>query len=402
MKLAYILNTYPEGSHTFIRREIAALERRGFDVLRFAMRKPSGALVDPLDRAEQAKTHFVLEQGAPALFGALARQSVSNLSPVLRAVRLAWSGARRADRGALRHAAYFAEACHLARRFQSAGVQHIHAHFGTNAATVAMLAGTLTGIPFSFTVHGPEEFDRPEALDLPEKLRRSAFAIAVSQFGRSQLCRWVDSELWGRIKVVHCGIDPADFDGPSSLPQEKRLVCIGRFAEQKGHMALIEAMALLGDADPGLKLVLVGDGPMRGTVERAIQEHGLGEKVEITGWLDSAGVRRELARAQALVMPSFAEGLPVAIMEAMAMQRPVIATYIAGIPELVRPGETGWLVPAGDAQALAEAMRDLAAAPLDRLEEMGSHARARALERHNIDTEAERLASLFEASVAGG
>lgn len=394
MKLAYVLNTYPEGSHTFIRREIAALERLGHEVHRFAMRAPAIAPVDPADTAEEVKTHYVLHQGAGALAAAVAQ--CAGRGGLARATRLAWRAARRAGQGRLRHAAYLAEACYLAGRLRRAGVHHIHAHFGTNAATVAMLTSTLTGIPFSFTVHGPEEFDRPEALDLPEKLRRAAFSVAVSSYGRSQLCRWSAPEIWPRIKVVHCGIDPDDFNEPPGVPPETRLVCIGRFAEQKGHLTLIEAMGLLGDDVP--PLTLVGDGPLRREIEQAIARLGLGDRIELTGWLCGDEVRARLAAAQALVMPSFAEGLPVVIMEAMAMRRPVIATYIAGIPELVMPGKTGWLVPAGDATALASAIRALAAAPPEELDRMGRAARQCALERHDIDTEAARLAAYFQAS----
>ncbi len=388
MKLAYILNTYPEGSHTFIRREIAALERQGHEVSRIAMRAPAVAPGDEADRAEQAKTQYVLRQGAPALARAVARRA--RRRGFAAASRLAWRAGRGAGAGRLRHGVYLAEACYVADRLVDEDVQHMHAHFGTNAATVAMLVSALTDIPFSFTVHGPEEFDRPETLELPEKLHRAAFAVAVSQYGRSQLCRWVAPEFWSRIRVVHCGIDPAEFQDPPALPAKAGLVCIGRFAEQKGHLTLIEAMGLLGAEAPALRLV--GDGPMRREIQQAVTRHGLDDRITLTGWLDGDAVRRELATAQALVMPSFAEGLPVAIMEAMAMRRPVIATYIAGIPELVRPEKTGWLVPAGDARALADAVRGLVETPFVTLQQMGRAGRERALERHDVDAEAARLA----------
>lgn len=221
-------------------------------------------------------------------------------------------------------------------------------------------------------------------------MQSAAFAVAVSQFGRSQLMRWADPAIWDNIRVVHCGIEPARFDDPAPLPDgPRRVVAIGRLVEQKGQLALVEAMS---QVTSDLHLTLIGDGEMRGQIEALIGRLDLGARVTLTGWVDEARVNAELASAHALVMPSFAEGLPMVVMEAMAAARPVIATYIAGTPELVRPDETGWLVPAGDVAALAHAMEDLAAAPRDRLSRMAQAGRARVLARHDIDAEAAKLA----------
>jgi glycosyltransferase involved in cell wall biosynthesis len=257
-----------------------------------------------------------------------------------------------------------------------------------------MLAGVMGGPRWSFTTHGPEEFDAPLALSLGEKIGRAHRAVAVSSFGRSQLCRWVAPDQWGKIAVVHCGIEPAGF-APAPLPDGgPRLVAIGRLAPQKGFALLVEAMAVAAPRLPGLHLTLVGDGELRPGIEAAIARHGLHGQITLAGWQDEAGVRAAIAGASALILPSFAEGLPVVLMEAMAMGRPVIATAIAGVPELVT-AETGWLVPAGDAAALAAAIVELAATPAARLQAMGAAARARVLDRHDIDREAERLAELF-------
>lgn len=390
VKLAYLVNTYPRASHSFIRREIAALERRGHEVLRLAMRSDRGGLKDPADIAEDQRTQHLLEMGAVRLIGPALGWVLRHPVGALRALRLALRCGGRAEGGArLRHVIYWLEAAEVARRCKLAGVVHLHAHFGTNSATVAMLAAEMGGPRWSFTVHGPEEFDAPMALSLGEKITRAGFVVAISSFGRSQLCRWVDTGHWDKIAVVHCGIAPERF-APVALPQGPHLVAIGRFAPQKGFALLIEALAQV----PGVRLSLVGDGELRSQIAAAVAAHGLQDRVDFLGWQDEAGVTRALADATALVLPSFAEGLPVVIMEAMAMGRPVIATAIAGVPELVTP-ETGWLVPAGDAGALAEAMATLAATPPARLAEMGTAARARVLDRHDIDREAARLAALF-------
>jgi len=397
VKIGYILNTYPAPSHSFIRREIRALERRGVAVQRFAMRSHDGDLPDAGDREEQDKTGYVLSQGAAALIWAVFLTGLHAPLAIWRALGLALQAARGSEAGYLKHLVYFLESAWVARRVIETNTDRLHAHFGTNAATVAMLVAEMTGKPFSFTVHGPEEFDKPAAIALPLKIRRADFVVAISSFGRSQLCRLVDYRLWPRIKVVHCGIEPQNFDEPRPLPAARpvSLVTIGRFSEQKGQLLLIEAMAEVQRRGVDARLVLVGDGDLRRPLERAIAQEGLGHRVTLTGWQDEAGVRRALDKAHALVLPSFAEGLPMVVMEALVSARPVIATWVAGIPELMQDQRTGWLVPPGDALALAEAITELAATPDEKLRRMGTTGRARVLMRHNVDVEAAKLAALF-------
>ena len=266
-----------------------------------------------------------------------------------------------------------------------------------------MLIQTLGGPPFSFTVHGPEEFDKPQALGLGKKGQRAAFIVAISSFGRSQLYRWLPQAQWGKVKVVHCGLDQAFHDVPACAPgRAARLVCVGRLCEQKGQMLLVQAVHRVVAKGLSLELVLAGDGEMRAEIEALVDSLALRSNVRITGWIGSEQVRDEILAARALVLPSFAEGLPVVIMEAMALRRPVISTFVAGIPELVRSGESGWLVPAGDVEALAQAIEDCLAASPAELARMGDAAHARVLERHDIDREAAKLAALFAESSRRG
>ncbi|WP_264212657.1 glycosyltransferase [Leisingera thetidis] len=399
MKIAYVLNTYPQPSHSFIRRELQALERQGVEITRLAMRRSGAVLTDPGDQAEAARTEYVLQAGAGRLLAALMREAVA---PVRfgRALKLALKLARASDKGILRHLVYLAEAAHVKQRCAAEGVQHMHAHFGTNSAAVAMLAHVLGAPGYSFTVHGPEEFDAPHALSLGEKINRARFAVAVSSFGRSQLSRWAAFGKWDSLKVVHCGIEPDRFANPAPLPEGPlRLAAIGRFVEQKGQMVLVRAMTRLVQEMPDLHLALIGDGEMRADLEAEIARRGLQKHITLTGWLPEDGVRAELARSHALVMPSFAEGLPMVVMEAMAAARPVIATFVAGTPELVMPGRTGWLVPAGDETALAEAVAALAQTPPDAVGTMGRTGRARVLQRHGSDVEAAKLAQHFRQAI---
>lgn len=395
MKIGYLINTHPRGSTTFIRREVQALERMGWQVHRLAMRADEAPLVDPADIAERERTEYVLAVGGWQLLKSAAGWMIRRPRRSLLALRLALACGGRAN-ARLLHLVYLAEAAHVARRCRDLDLKHLHAHFGTNPATVAMLASLLGAPGFSFTAHGPEEFDAPLALSLTDKIAHAEFALAVSSFGKSQLCRWARLSDWPRIHVVPCGIEPWRFPDPAPMPSGgPHLVAVGRLAEQKGLPVLIEAMALALPALPELRLTLVGDGPLRRALEAQVHRLGLSGIVSFAGWQDEAGVRAALAGAQALVLPSFAEGLPVVAMEAMAAGRPVIGTLIAGLPELVTP-ETGWLVPAGDARALAGAMAALADTTPGRLTEIGRAARRRALERHDIDRAAARLAALIQ------
>ena len=397
MKVAYLINQYPKISHSFIRREILALERAGVEVERIALRGWGDELTDEGDRAERLRTRYILQGGAVALLGAVVRTALGSPARFGRALKLALRTGRRADRPLPIQLIYLAEACLLRQWLGAAKVEHLHAHFGTNPAQVAMLTHALGGPRYSFTVHGPEEFDKPQFLAMREKIANSAFVAAVSSFGRSQLFRWARYEDWGKVEVVHCGVDPTFHQHPDvPLPAAPRVVCVGRLCEQKGQLMLVQAVRQLRDKGVRVELVLAGDGEMRGELEALIASHQLHDQVTITGWLSGAQVRDHMLAARAMVLPSFAEGLPVVVMEAMALRRPVLSTYIAGIPELVQPGKTGWLFPAGDIDALAATLEAFIALPDEALAPITAAAYQRVLERHSIDTEAAKLARHFQ------
>jgi len=395
-RIAYLTNQYPKVSHSFIRREIAALEGLGFAVERIALRGWDEPLADEQDLRERARTHYVLERGILPLLTAALREFARSPARFLSALSLAVRTSRGSDRPLPYHLAYFCEACYLSGLLRSAGASHLHAHFGTNSAEVAMLARALGGPAYSFTVHGPDEFDRARFLSIGEKVRRSAFVVAVSSFGRSQLYRWVEHPHWHKIKVVPCGLEDAFCDVPPAAPPDTpRLVCVGRLCDAKGQLLLLEATEMLARKGIHFDLVLAGDGELRPQLERVAERLGVRDRLRITGWISSARVREEILAARALVLPSFAEGLPVVIMEAMALRRPVLTTYVAGIPELVRPGENGWLVAPGDVEGLAGAMEDALSRPAQEMRAMGEAARERVLRRHSVTAAAMRLASLF-------
>jgi colanic acid/amylovoran biosynthesis glycosyltransferase len=399
VRVAYLINQYPKLSHVFIRREICALEQSGVEVYRFALRGWDAECVHSEDRHEQEQTRYVLERGALPLIGALVRTFLTSPRCFWSALRLALGAGRWSYRPLVYHVIYLAEACRLLPWFRACGAVHVHAHFGTNAAEVLMLARTLGGPPYSITVHGPEEFDKPYSLNLGEKVRRSAFTVAISSFARSQICRWIERTHWQKVYVVKCGIDAAFHEGPfPRIPATPRLVCLGRLSAEKGQLLLIEAATILAAKGLPFELTLVGDGPMRGAIEALVSERGLGDRIKLTGSVSSERVRDELLGARAMVLPSFAEGLPTVIMEAMALRRPVLTTWVAGIPELVRDGIDGWLFPAGSVEALVAAMQDCLSRPIEDLWSMGESARVQVLERHSVDDQVAQLKILFQHS----
>ncbi|PSR14283.1 colanic acid biosynthesis glycosyltransferase WcaL [filamentous cyanobacterium CCP3] len=397
--LAYLVNQYPKVSHSFIRREIAALESQGLSVARFSIRSCADELVDPDDIKELAKTQIVLDRPRSELLLTIAQVVLQRPMAFVSALGLAFRCGLKDESGPLYHLAYLAEACVLLAWFKAAEIDHVHAHFGTNSATVAMLCHALGGPPYSFTVHGPEEFDKVRAISLAEKIRRAAFVVAISSFGKSQLYRWTALADWPKIHVVRCGLDQ-NFLAQAFTPisEQRHLVCVGRLSGQKGHLLLLEAVKQLVDAGYRFTVTLVGDGEMRSQVEALIASYSLQDCVSITGWASSQVVKAQLLKAQALVLPSFAEGLPVVIMEALALGRPVITTAIAGIPELVETGVNGWLIVPGSVESLVAAMRAALDTHSAELEAMGKAGMTKVAQQHNIELEAVHLARLFVES----
>jgi colanic acid/amylovoran biosynthesis glycosyltransferase len=398
LKVAYLVNQYPKVSHSFIRREILAVERQGVAVERIAIRGWDAEVVDADDIAEQARTRHALKEGVLPLLGAAWRTFLATPHQFFEALREAFRLSRGAERSAPYHLMYLAEACLILEWIRAAGVSHVHAHFGTNSAEVALLIHVLGGPDYSFTVHGPDEFDKAHALHLDKKIGGAKFVAAVNSYCRAQLFRRATLSDWSKIKLIHCGLED-DFrvSAPKVAPIKHRLVCVGRLCEQKGQLILLEAFARLQSKLNGCHLVLAGDGEMRPEIEARILALGLSKSVTITGWISSDAVREEILASEALVLPSFQESLPVVIMEAMALRRPVISTYVAGIPELITPGETGWLVPAASIAPLVQAMEDCLNTPTETLQRMGEAAYQRVVDRHDVDTEAAKLVELFEA-----
>ena len=397
--VAYLVNQYPKISHSFIRRELQAVEALGARVERFSLRSSGEQFPDAEDRLEFDRTRVVLQEGFIGLFAALAATLLTRPAKFAAALALTLRIGWRSDRGLGRNFAYLAEACVLLRWFAQSGVQHVHAHFATNPAAVVMLCRALGGPSYSFTAHGPDDFDLASFLSLPLKIERAAFVLSVSSFGRSQLFRWCGISEWPKIHVLHPGLDER-FLAQSAVPvpQAPRLVCIGRLHPQKGQMILLEAIRQLISEGVTCEAVLVGDGPMRGDLERRISELNLQSTVTLAGSVPTGELARHILDSRVVVLPSLAENLPSVILEAFALHRPVIATYIGGIPEVV-DADCGWLVPAGSAEALARAMRNALSAEPSTLDRMGHAGAARVQENFRSHCAARRLLELIRIAV---
>jgi glycosyltransferase involved in cell wall biosynthesis len=360
LRLAYLTSQYPATSHTFISREVAALRKLGVNLDTFSIRPPSPAeRQDEGIAAEARNTFTVLQQPATAILGAHCATLFSNPAGYLRTLGLALSHRPPGLRGFGLSLAHFAEAVVLACELRHRGITRLHNHFANSAATVGYLATRLLKMPWSFTMHGISETDYPAGLLLGRKIEAAEFVACVSYFGRAQAMRLVTPDLWSKLHVVRCGLPLAELPEHAPSGPAKRLIAVGRLSPEKGQAGLLEAFAAASRDHRDLELVLVGDGPEADRLRAVAGRLGISERVRFAGRLSEPDTLSEIAKADILVLPSFMEGLPIVLMEAMAMGTAVIASRVAGIPELVRDGESGLLFTPSNWDELAESIRRL-------------------------------------------
>lgn len=362
-KLAYLVSQYPATSHTFIRREVQALREAGVSVDTFSIRPPSEAERQAgVDRREYEKTHYVLPPKIGRILKAHASALRKRPGAYLRTLRDATRHRVPGAKAAAWSLFHFAEAIALADELDARGVDHLHNHFANSGANVGFLATRFLGIDWSLTLHGISEFDYPAGPLLAEKITSAAFVACVTHFGRAQAMRMVDPKHWEKLFVARCGLDLGALEqGATSTPvppkkRALRLVTVGRLSPEKGLAGLLEAFAAV-DADAELRII--GDGPERDALEAKAVSLGLADRVVFVGRLPSSGVIAELLYADAFAMASFMEGLPVVLMEALAMEVPVIAPRVAGIPELVEDDASGLLFAPGHWKELTERLERL-------------------------------------------
>jgi colanic acid/amylovoran biosynthesis glycosyltransferase len=361
MRIAYLTSQYPATSHTFISRELAALRKLGLSLDTFSIRPPSSAeLQDEAIAAEAGNTFTVLKQPASAIVGAQLATLFSNPAGYFVTLGLAVSHRPPGLRGFGLSLAHFAEAVVLARELRRRQITRLHNHFANSAATVGYLATRMLKMPWSFTMHGISETDYPAGLLLGRKIEAADFVACVSYFGRAQAMRLVTPDHWSKLHVVRCGLPLSELPEQAPPSAAKSLICVGRLSPEKGQAGLLETFAEVSRDHQHLELVLVGDGPEADRLRALVGQLGISGRVRFAGRLSEADTLGEIAKADILVLPSFMEGLPIVLMEAMAVGTAVIASRVAGIPELVHDGETGLLFTPSNWDELASCIRRLA------------------------------------------
>ena len=405
-RIAYLTGEYPAVSHTFILREVLALRARGVEVQTVSVRRTGPEHHrGPDERAAAASTFHILEAAKnPATLGRAILWSLARPRAFGQALRLALKTRPAGIKATIWQLFYMIEAMVLAHHLTRQGVTHLHNHFAMASSTVAMLTSELAAIPYSFTLHGPADFWDTGRWHLGDKIARARFVACISHYCRSQAMLFSDPAHWPKLHIVHCGVDPGRYAAASDRIGDDRepgrdVLFIGRLAAAKGVPVLLEAFARAHKVHPDARLTLIGDGPARPALEARTRDLGLGDAVRFAGYLGQDEVAAELARADLFALPSFAEGVPVVLMEAMAAGLPVLTTAITGIPELVEDGISGRLVVPGDIDAFADAMQALLADPATG-RAMGQAGQARVAQQFDIGQEAGKLADLFTAAEA--
>lgn len=401
VKVAYLMSRFPKITETFILYEMLAIERFGIRVEVYPLRREKTAVTHAeagavVDRARflpffswevaRAQAHF-LRRRPLAYLGALATMICATLGSA---------------RFLLYGLAMFPKAVLMARRMESEGIQHMHAHFCNHPAAAAFIIHRITGIPYSVTAHGSDlHVDRHM---LREKVREAAFFAPISEYNREMILREAGEEHRPKVIVLHCGVDTSVFRAEDRPPRTgpATLICIGTLHEVKGQLYLVEACRILRDAGVPLHCLLVGDGPDRAMLEGRIRKAGLEDTITLVGRRNRREIARLLQSADALIAPSVQardgrrEGIPVVLMEAMASGLPVVASRISGIPELVEHGVTGLLVAPRDAEALADAVRQLVENP-ELARRMGQAGRLKIEREFDLTTNAGFLAERIRA-----
>lgn len=365
-------------------------------VSRFAIRNWGEDLVDPRDRDEIGKTTYILKQGAATLIGRCLKEVATNPIGFFRGLGTTFHLVTRRGGTGAKNFAYLVEAVFFKQAAIAQGITHVHAHFSTNSAAVALLSRRMGGPSYSFTAHGPDEFDDPAANGLPVKVRHAAFVAAITNYARGVILKATGDMDADKLHVVRCGIDLDEFS-VTPPPDNKRIVCVGRLCPAKAQALLVEAIAPLVEDHPELELVFIGDGEDRSKIEARVTELGLDSHVSMPGWGTGEEVRAAIKDARIFALPSFAEGLPIVLMESLAMGRAVITTRITGIPELV-DDQVGWIVEAGDVPALRDAVAQALSADSSALAAMGTAGRARVEKAHDQASNAAQLRDLFPVS----
>jgi glycosyltransferase involved in cell wall biosynthesis len=404
LRMGYLVSKYPAVSHTFILREVAALRARGvlIEVASINGAGTTEAMTEE-ERKEADRTFYVKRVAAggalKAGIGLLIKRPLRFVSGLRAALKLGGMDPRQS----LLCLFYLAEAIILARWMERRTLTHLHVHFATPAATVALLLPQIAPITFSMMVHGPDEFYDVSSYYLPEKIVGARFIVCISYFAQSQLMKLSAGELWGKFEIARLGVDTDHF-APRlfrASPETFEILCVGRLVPTKGQRILIQACALLAQQGRPFNMRFVGDGPDRQALQQLVQELNLTNHIRFEGSINQDRIQEFYKKADIFALASFAEGIPVVLMEAMAMEIPCVSTGINGIPELIESGKNGVLVAPSDVEGFAAVLAKL----MDDAEmrkSLGKAGRVRVLRNYEISASADRLLAVFQQRLGRG
>ena len=388
-RIAYLLSQYPAVNHVFMLRDVRLLRRLGFEIHVASIRKPDRdlGLMTSAEQEEAGSTYYVKTASVGGLLRAHIRTLISRPFDFFGGL----SGAVRRD--GMHGLFYFAEAVAVGDWMRQRQIPHVHTHY---VSTVGLIVKQMFPVTLSITFHGPAEFENVVGSNLREKVAASLFSCAISRFGLGQLMYASGYAEWAKLELTPLGVDPADFPPRTFRPNPSpfQIVCVGRLAPVKGQHLLVEAMERLVRSGRNIRLRLAGDGPDRAALQQDVQGRGLEKHVLFEGNVNQDKLRELYRESDALVLASFAEGLPVVLMEAMAMEIPCVAPWVNGIPEIITHESDGLTVPPGDAEALAGAIGRL----MDDAEfrqALGQKARIKVLEKFTLQLNTEHLADIF-------
>lgn len=396
-KIAYLTGEYPRATDTFIQREVFALRSGGLQVETFSIRRTAASHhVGIEQQAEAATTHYLLPAGPVQVLRNHVAAILRNPKGYFAAIRLAWQTKPPGLKATIYQACYFIESALVVSLMRRLNCQHLHNHFANSSCSVAMLASTMGGFPYSITMHGPAIFFEPKWWRIDKKIETASLVACISHFCRSQAMAFSDPAHWHKLRIVHCGVEPDRYTPREHTGRGTRLTYVGRLAAVKGLPILLRALSRLA---PDIHLSVVGDGPDSEWLKRSAEELGVSDRVDFLGYKSQDEVADILSQTDVFVMSSFAEGVPVVLMEAMASGVPVVATAVAGIGELVSANISGFLVPPGDEEELAERLFELIEEPQLR-QRFGDAGRQKVSQDFNIESEGEWLAELFQHTFA--
>lgn len=404
--IAYLVSQYPAYSHTFILREVLQLRQAGMAIAVASINAPDRPLdkLTEIERGEAEQVFYVKAQGMLKAALALGKTLFTHPGGLWRGVRHAIKLGGWDIKRLLYHGFYLVEAVLVGQWLRSRQLKHLHVHFATPAASVGMLVKTVFGTGFSFTVHGPDEFYDAAGYNLPEKILAADFVFCISHYARSQVMKLSPVQAWPKFDVCRLGVDTQRFT-PSQPPRPTtpylaELLCVGRLTPAKGQAILLAAVAQLHSQGFPVKLTLVGMGPDAESLQAYAEQLGISGQVEFTGAVDQDHILAFYQATDMFVLPSFAEGLPVVLMEAMAMEIPCITTAITGVPELIQNGEDGLLVAASDCDGLAAAIRALATDARLR-GRLGAAGRRKVLAEYDLYNNTQHLLAAFDKRLKG-